>query len=186
MLQTEHIDNPKGYGEGEDARKYDPRLRGPVDPRELEIDMRTGMKNYIANGECLHSPISDVAFADAWRFVENGTWDTSKALVRRTIEKCVQLGRAAKASSSRAEEKANLYESYRLLGQAVCSYSRHGKSARCLTYAFSHRCTRWKTSQLTLTGVSLCWCQWDIRTSSYTLEMRSEYRLVMASKLLLW
>lgn len=27
-LQTEHIDNPKGYGEGEDARKYDARLRG--------------------------------------------------------------------------------------------------------------------------------------------------------------
>ena len=49
-LQTEHIDNPKGYGEGEDARKYHPKLRGPVDPRELEIDHRTGMKNYIANG----------------------------------------------------------------------------------------------------------------------------------------
>lgn len=49
-LPTEHIDNPKGYGEGEDARKYDRRLRGPVDPRELEIDPRTGMKNYIANG----------------------------------------------------------------------------------------------------------------------------------------
>ena len=54
--KTEHIDNPKGYGEGEDARKYDPRLRGPVDPRELEIDPRTGMKNYIANGLHLRSP----------------------------------------------------------------------------------------------------------------------------------
>lgn len=31
LLQTEHIDNPKGYGEGEDARKYHPKLRGPVD-----------------------------------------------------------------------------------------------------------------------------------------------------------
>lgn len=83
IVQTEHIDNPKGYGEGEDARQYDRRLRGPVDvchplpslppnsdasrrlsleyeltcatvlvlqPRELEIDPRTGMKNYIANG----------------------------------------------------------------------------------------------------------------------------------------
>jgi hypothetical protein len=29
--QTEHIDNPKGYGDGEDARKYHPMLRGPVD-----------------------------------------------------------------------------------------------------------------------------------------------------------
>jgi hypothetical protein len=50
-LPTEHIDNPKGYAEGEDARKYDSRLRGPIDPRELEIDPQTGMKNYIANGE---------------------------------------------------------------------------------------------------------------------------------------
>jgi hypothetical protein len=67
-LPVEHIDNPKvcmlillncnpptelftqGYGEGEDARKYHPKLRGPVDPRELEVDYRTGMKNYIANG----------------------------------------------------------------------------------------------------------------------------------------
>ena len=50
-LPTEHIDNPKGYADGEDARQYDSRLRGPVDPRELEIDPRTGMKNYIANGK---------------------------------------------------------------------------------------------------------------------------------------
>jgi hypothetical protein len=33
ICQTEHIDNPKGYGEGEDARKLDSRLRGPVDVR---------------------------------------------------------------------------------------------------------------------------------------------------------
>lgn len=70
IIQTEHIDNPKGYGDGEDARKYDSRLRGPVNvsgiaflvqvnssllnhltqPGELEADPRTGMKNYIANG----------------------------------------------------------------------------------------------------------------------------------------
>lgn len=42
---TVHIDNPKGYGEGEDPRKYDPRLRPPVDEaRELAIDERNGMK----------------------------------------------------------------------------------------------------------------------------------------------
>lgn len=52
-LPTEHIDNPKGYADGEDARKYDPRLRGPVDPVELQIDPQTGMKNYIANGELM-------------------------------------------------------------------------------------------------------------------------------------
>lgn len=37
-LPTEHIDNPKGYADGEDARQYHPGLRGPVDPQELEID----------------------------------------------------------------------------------------------------------------------------------------------------
>ncbi|KAI0266532.1 Het-C-domain-containing protein [Gloeopeniophorella convolvens] len=94
-LPTEHIDNPKGYGDGEDARKYDPRLRGPVDPRELEVDRRTGMKNYIAN--------------------EDGPWDTSKAVVRRTLERCIQTGRAHRAQG----RKENEYEAYRLLGQAL-------------------------------------------------------------------
>jgi hypothetical protein len=40
---TEHIDNPLGYADGEDARDYDRRLRGPIDEeRELAIDPRTG------------------------------------------------------------------------------------------------------------------------------------------------
>jgi hypothetical protein len=94
-LPTEHIDNPKGYGDGEDARKYHAGLRGPVDPRELEIDPRTGMKNYIAN--------------------ENGTWDTSKALVRRTLERCIHLGRQHRQSGKKQDE----YEAYRLLGTAL-------------------------------------------------------------------
>jgi Heterokaryon incompatibility protein Het-C len=38
----EHIDNPKDYADNEDARKYDPRLRPPVDPIELAIDSNTG------------------------------------------------------------------------------------------------------------------------------------------------
>ncbi|KAI0642699.1 heterokaryon incompatibility protein Het-C-domain-containing protein [Trametes meyenii] len=92
-LPTEHIDNPKGYPDN--ARQYHPKLRPPVDPRELEIDYRTGMKNYIAN--------------------ENGTWDTSKALVRRTLERCIQLGRQARSNGA----KQDLYEAYRLLGQAL-------------------------------------------------------------------
>ncbi|KAF9239812.1 Het-C-domain-containing protein [Melanogaster broomeanus] len=94
-LPTEHIDNPKGYGDGEDARRYHPGLRGPVDPRELEIDPRTGMKNYIAN--------------------ENGNWDTSKALVRRTLEQCIHLGRQYRATNNKADQ----YEAFRLLGQAL-------------------------------------------------------------------
>jgi hypothetical protein len=94
-LPTEHIDNPKGYGDGEDARKYHPQLRGPVDPIELEVDPRTGMKNYIAN--------------------ESGHWDTSQAVVRRTFEKCIELGRRHRKDG----QKADLYEAYRLLGQGL-------------------------------------------------------------------
>ncbi|KAG1753537.1 Het-C-domain-containing protein [Suillus paluster] len=94
-LPTEHIDNPKGYGEGEDARQYDPRLRGPVHPDELAIDPQTGMKNYIAN--------------------ENGHWDTSKALVRRVLQQCIYLGRKYKSSGNNADQ----YEAFRLLGQGL-------------------------------------------------------------------
>lgn len=39
----EHIDNPKDYADNKDARQYDPRLRGLVQPIELEIDPQTGM-----------------------------------------------------------------------------------------------------------------------------------------------
>ncbi|KAK0548530.1 hypothetical protein OC845_003543 [Tilletia horrida] len=94
-LPVEHIDNPKGYADGKDAREYDPRLRGPVDPRELEIDPRSGMKNYIAN--------------------ETGSWDTSSALVRRTLTKCVEMGRRARQTG----RNEDLYEAYRLLGTAL-------------------------------------------------------------------
>ena len=38
-----HIDNPKDYADNIDARKYDRRLRGPVDERrELAINPQTG------------------------------------------------------------------------------------------------------------------------------------------------
>ncbi|GAA5913792.1 hypothetical protein JCM5296_002869 [Sporobolomyces johnsonii] len=94
-LCTEHIDNPKGYAAdqpGGDARLVDPRLRPPVDPRELEIDPRTGMKNYIAN--------------------ESGTWDTSSRLVRERIRQCIDFGRRARSGGG----EKDLYEAYRLLG----------------------------------------------------------------------
>jgi len=49
-LHANVVDNPKDYADNEDARRYDPRLRGPVDEAtELSIDLQTGMKNYIAN-----------------------------------------------------------------------------------------------------------------------------------------
>ena len=73
-LCTEHIDNPKGYGEGSDARQYDPRLRPPVEDRELEIDEQNGMKKYIAS--------------------DNEGFDTSTKCIRRHLEKCIELGRS--------------------------------------------------------------------------------------------
>lgn len=48
---------------------------------------------------------------------ENGTWDTSTALVRRTLERCIHLGRQHRQSGKKQDE----YEAYRLLGTAVRS-----------------------------------------------------------------
>ncbi|SDA01330.1 BZ3500_MvSof-1268-A1-R1_Chr10-1g02585 [Microbotryum saponariae] len=96
---TEHIDNPKGYAAdqpGGDARRFDPRLRPPVDPRELEIDPRTGMKNYIAN--------------------ESGGWDTSSRLVRERLHQCIELGRRARHGGG---GDAETYEAFRLLGSLL-------------------------------------------------------------------
>ncbi|KAG8709800.1 hypothetical protein FRC08_018045 [Ceratobasidium sp. 394] len=94
-LPVEHIDNPKGYAEKEgDARQFHPKLRPPVDPRELEIDQNTGMKNYIAT--------------------EGQSWDTSTAHVRRTLEACIQHGRQANG-----QEGADMWEAFRLLGTAL-------------------------------------------------------------------
>ncbi|KAF4611401.1 hypothetical protein D9613_004172 [Agrocybe pediades] len=94
-LPVEHIDNPRGYAEKEgDARNFHPKLRPPVDPRELEIDENTGMKNYIAT--------------------ENQGWDTSTAFIRRTFRSCIEHGRRAGG-----HEGGDLWEAYRLLGQGL-------------------------------------------------------------------
>ncbi|ETW86830.1 hypothetical protein HETIRDRAFT_121390 [Heterobasidion irregulare TC 32-1] len=94
-LPVEHIDNPKGYAEKEgDARQFHPKLRPPVDPRELEIDPRTGMKKYMAT--------------------EGHGWDTSTAHIRRTLRACIEHGRR-----SRGREGADLFEAYRLLGTGL-------------------------------------------------------------------
>ena len=52
----EHIDNPKDYADNEDARKYDPRLRGPVSEAELAVDPNTGMISH---------HLSDFAFIES-------------------------------------------------------------------------------------------------------------------------
>ncbi|GAA6061244.1 hypothetical protein JCM10212_002703 [Sporobolomyces blumeae] len=117
----EHIDNPKGYGAdqpGGDARHVDPRLRGPVDPRELEVDPRTGMKNYIAN--------------------ESGGWGTSTALVRDLIRKCIDMGRKARNGSG----EAATYEAYRLLGTLLHTledFSAHSNWCELSLLRLGHR-----------------------------------------------
>ncbi|WVN85209.1 uncharacterized protein L203_100354 [Cryptococcus depauperatus CBS 7841] len=116
-LPTEHIDNPKGYADGEDARQYDDRLRGPVDDRELQIDPQTGMKNYIAN--------------------ENGHWATSKALIRQRLQECIHYGRLYKANGN----KADAYEAFQLLGRALHTledFTAHSNWCELALISFGH------------------------------------------------
>jgi hypothetical protein len=92
----DHIDNPKGYGEGEDARNYDRRLRGPIDEEvELAIDPRTGMKNYISN--------------------ERAGIMTSAKHVRNLFGRCIELARSYRRSNNKPE----LYEALRLMGTGL-------------------------------------------------------------------
>ncbi|KAF9041808.1 heterokaryon incompatibility Het-C [Hymenopellis radicata] len=96
-LPVEHIDNPKGYAESEpkgDARAYNPDLRPPVDPRELYIDPRNGMKCYIAT--------------------EDQGWDSSTAHIRRVFIECIEYGRR-----SEGHRGADLDNAYRLLGKGL-------------------------------------------------------------------
>ncbi|KZM20241.1 uncharacterized protein EKO05_0003688 [Ascochyta rabiei] len=99
----EHIDNPKDYADNLDARDYDRRLRGPVDERrELSVDERTGLKNYIAS--------EDLGIT------------TSAGMVRDLLRRCIDLGRR---SGGRGPD---FYEALRLLGTAThCleDYSAH-------------------------------------------------------------
>ena len=92
----EHIDNPKNYADNEDARRYDRRLRGPVDERkELSIDPETGMKNYIAN--------------------ERIGITTSAGLLRKLLGGAIEYGRRYKDSG----RDKDLHESLRLLGTGL-------------------------------------------------------------------
>ncbi|PPJ51643.1 hypothetical protein CBER1_08819 [Cercospora berteroae] len=91
----EHIDNPKDYADNQDARQYDCRLRGPIDERrELSVDERTGLKNYIAS--------EDLGIT------------TSSGMVRQLLARCIELGRQYKHSN----DKKDFYEALRLLGTA--------------------------------------------------------------------
>ena len=96
----EHIDNPLGYADNMDARKFDPRLRGPVEARETEIDSRTGMKNYIAN--------------------EQGGWATSAGYLRFSFARSIHYGRLyTNGAGGSSGKEADLCEALRCLGQAL-------------------------------------------------------------------
>ncbi|KHO01933.1 Heterokaryon incompatibility protein Het-C [Metarhizium album ARSEF 1941] len=95
----EHIDNPLGYADGLDARTFDPRLRGPVEPVETEIDMKTGMKNYIAN--------------------ETGQWATSAGYIRFSFARSIHFGRLYTCGERGKGKDENLCEALRCLGQAL-------------------------------------------------------------------
>lgn len=90
----EHIDNPKDYADNKDAREFDPRLRGPVQQVELEIDMNTAMKNYIAN--------------------ERGGWATSAGYIKFSFARSIHFGRLYTSGSGNSRGKeADLCEALR-------------------------------------------------------------------------
>ncbi|KAJ6783036.1 hypothetical protein PWT90_01858 [Aphanocladium album] len=84
---VEHIDNPCGYSSN--ANTIDPRLRGPVDPVELEFDPETGMKNYIANS--------------------GKSWETSADYIRDQLGKCIDLGRRGRAGDHAARKESLIH-----------------------------------------------------------------------------
>ncbi|PPJ51760.1 hypothetical protein CBER1_08213 [Cercospora berteroae] len=94
----EHIDNPKDYADNADARTFDPRLRGPVQPIELEVDPRTGMKNYMANE---HIGIA-----------------TSVGYIKWAFARSIHFGRMYTSGPSRGDEK-DLCEALRCLGTGL-------------------------------------------------------------------
>lgn len=94
----EHIDNPKDYADNQDARKFDPRLRGPVQPIELAVDPNTGMKNYIAN--------------------ESGGWATSLGYIKYSFARSIHFGRLYTHGANKGREE-DLCEALRCLGQGL-------------------------------------------------------------------
>jgi hypothetical protein len=95
----EHIDNPKDYADNADARKFDPRLRGPINPEELKIDPSTAMKNYIAN--------------------EHGGWATSSGYIKYSFSRSIHFGRVYTNGRGNSGREEDLFEALRCLGQGL-------------------------------------------------------------------
>lgn len=147
----EHIDNPKDYADNVDARKYDERLRPPIQAIELEVDPRTGMKNYIANEDL------DIA--------------TSAGYVRFSFTRSIHFGRVYTSGASGTKGKeADLCEALRCLG---CDTRLLDSLMACAKpSSLGKDCTVWKTSVLTRTiRNSLC-VKWDFKASSHIVDPR--------------
>ncbi|KAL8738369.1 MAG: hypothetical protein Q9181_000840 [Wetmoreana brouardii] len=96
----EHIDNPKDYADNQDARKFDARLRPPVQPIELQVDPNTGMKNYIAN--------------------ESLGVATSVGYIKHSFARSIHFGRVYTNGAGNTKGKeADLCEALRCLGQGL-------------------------------------------------------------------
>ncbi|KAB8342821.1 hypothetical protein FH972_022419 [Carpinus fangiana] len=96
----EHIDNPEDYADNVDARQFDPRLRGPIQKEELEVDPQTGMKNYIAN--------------------ERGGWATSSGYIKHSFTRSIHFGRLyTNGASGLKGREEDLCEALRCLGQGL-------------------------------------------------------------------
>jgi hypothetical protein len=82
-------------GQADDAEKYDPRLRPPVQPIEYAVDPNTGMKNYICN--------------------ETGQWATSTEYIKHSLTRSIHFGRLYTSGQNKGRED-DLYEACRCLG----------------------------------------------------------------------
>lgn len=97
----------RGYAEKEgDPRQFHPWLRPPVHEKELEIDLRTGMK-------VTHSFVPTRVANPLQNYIgnEGNFWDTSTACVRRNLGRAIEMARACNL-----QDGPTLYEAYRLLG----------------------------------------------------------------------
>ena len=115
-LTVEHIDNPTGYPDdkGSDPRvvaNYD-KLRGPLDPRELEIDQGNGMKNYIAT--------------------EGREFDTAARFIKDNLIRAIELGRSGK------HNEHDEWESLRLLGTALHTLEDFAAHSNYIEVALNH------------------------------------------------
>ena len=117
-VRTNPSDNPRDYADNADARRYDPRLRGPVTPAELAVDPQTGMKNYIAN--------------------ESGFWATSSGYIKHSFARSIHFGRVyTSGAGDTSGREADLSEALRCLGQGL--HCVEDFSAHCKRYGQAMR-----------------------------------------------